>query len=265
MNKEKKMGLVLGSGGGKGFMHIGVLKTLQENDITPDYVVGSSIGALIGALFCRFGDYKKVEDIVLNFDWKDFSSLLSLNINKGILDSRKVVDKLNVLLESSDFDDLEIPFESVATNFYTAQAHYFDKGSLAEAVYASMAFPMLIEPLKREDGVFWDGGLSDPLPVERARKKTDVVLAVNLDKYPQFTKNKIGVSPYKTTRKAIKSLQHHFAAYCGGQADVLLEPEIEEEGFLSISRIIKKEKGRELIEKGSEITSSKLSIIKSLK
>ncbi len=259
----KKITLVLGSGGTRGFAHLGVLKTLEENGIIPERIFGSSVGALVGGFFCKFGNYKKAEEISLNFNWKEFSSLLGLNVKKGLLGGEKLRKQLDLIFERADFEDLEIPLETVATDYFTAQPVYFNKGSLAEGVHASIAFPMIIEPLKKDGKIFWDGGLSDPLPVERAKENSEIVLAVNLDRYPHPLRGKRKIGARRNVGMAIRSLQHHLANYRGKGADVLLEPELEkEDGFLDISSFLKEKKGRRIIDRGSEITQKNIGLIK---
>ncbi len=259
----KKITLVLGSGGTRGFAHLGVLKTLEENGIVPDRIIGSSIGAFVGGFFCKFGSYKKAEEFSFDFDWKELCSLLRLDIRRGLIGGEKLRRELDNLFGKTNFEDLEIPLETVATDYFTAQPVYFNKGSLSEGVHASIAFPMIIEPLRKDGNIFWDGGLSDPLPVERAKKDSGVVLAVNLDKYPQSLRGRRKMSARRSVGMAIRSLQHHLANYHRVGADILLEPELEnEDGFLDISSFLKKEKGRCIIEKGSEITQKNIELIK---
>ncbi len=258
----KKIGLVLGAGGGKGFAHLGVLKVLQENDIMPDYVIGSSIGALVGGFFCKFKDYKKVEEVLFNFDWKELSSLLCLKRKGGLLGGEKLRRYLDLFLKGSTFENTEIPFEAVATNLFNAQPFYFNKGSLAEGIQASIAFPMFIQPLRKKDNIFWDGGLSDPLPVKRAKEKAEIVLAVNLERYPEIY-NLQKMNSHQTILRAIKSLQYHLANQHAKEAEVLLEPDFKREGdVLSITNFLKKDKRKEIMEKGVKITKQNLEIIK---
>ncbi len=260
---EKRLGLVLGSGGGRGFAHLGVLKVLQENDIIPDYVIGSSVGALVGALFCKDKDYEKVQKVFIDLDWKEFSSLLCLSMGKGLLDGKKLRKQLDVFFEGNRFEDLDISLETVATDLFTAEQTYFNKGSLAEAVHASIAFPMFIEPLKKGNDIYWDGGLSDPLPVKRAKEKSEVVLAVNLDKYPEYPHNH-AVS-YRITMMAVKSLQHHLAIHSSKEADVLLELDFKKDDtLLDFSNFFKKDRANRIIKRGADMTEIKLDLIKEM-
>lgn len=262
---KRRLGLVLGSGGGRGFAHLGVLRVLQKNDIVPDYVIGSSVGSFVGALFCKFVDHERVERIFTDLDWREFSSLLCLNVGKGLLDGKKLRKQLDVFLEGDGFDDLSISLETVATDFFTAQPVYFNKGSLAEAIQASMAFPMFIEPLRKDKDIYWDGGLSDPLPVKRAGERSDVVLAVNLDKYPEYPHDPRKVASYRTTMMAVKSLQHHMAVGSAKEADILLELDSEkDDGLLNIYNFFNKDKGRKIMEKGADMTERKLDLIKEM-
>lgn len=257
------MELVLGSGGGRGFAHIGVLKVLQENGIMPDRIIGSSVGSLVGALFCRFADHRKVEEILVDIDWKEFPSLFHLNVGKGLLAGAKLRKQLKSFLETDDFSDLQIPLETVATDIFTAQPIYFDKGSLSEAIQASIALPMFIEPLRRGKDLYWDGGLSDPLPVKRAKERSDVILAVSLDKYPEHSHEPMKSVSYKTMVLAVRSLQHHLAGYSSKEADILLELGSKKgDSLMDMENFLKKGKGRELIERGVKMTESKLDLIK---
>ncbi len=258
----KKIGLILSSGGGRGFAHIGVLKVLQEHGVRPDYIIGSSMGALVGAMFCQFEDARKIEQMFIDFNWKEFSSLLSFHIKKGLLNGAKVEKQLNKYFQHNRFEDLKIPFEAVATDFFTAEPYYFNKGSLAEAVHASIAVPLLIEPLKKKGRLFWDGGLSDTLPVKRAAKKTDITIAVNLNKYPRHVHTERKKDLYQTASRAIRTLEYHLANVCAGEADILLEPDVGREGVVSLSTFLKKDKGRKIIKEGEKAAAQKIQTIK---
>ncbi len=259
----KKLALVLGSGGARGFAHLGVLRAMEDNGLVPDYVIGSSVGSLVGSFFCKFADHKKTEEALLNIDWKELSSLLGINIKGGVLSGKKIRNQLNLLLDNPDFKDLKIPLETVATNFYTAESVYFNKGSVAEGVQASIAFPTIIEPLKKDNDVFWDGGLSNPLPINRAKKKNTVVVAVNLDRYPQSFNTFKKMSVHQITESAIRTLQHHMGLYSGDEADILLEPQIgKEDGFLGMSGFLKNKQRESIIKIGAEITEKNIKLIK---
>lgn len=246
----KKIGLVLGSGGGRGLAHIGVLQVLLENNIKPDYIIGSSVGALIGGLFCKNQNIQQVQEILLDFNWKELSSLFNLDIRKGLVNGEKFRKKLN--LQGATFQDLDIPLEIVATRLDNAQPVYINSGDLAKAIQASVAFPMFIEPLEKDSVVYWDGGLSDPLPVQRAKQKSDIVIAVNLDTYSEKKPSPM---------QAVKSLQCHLSSYSSKQADILLEPKVDS-GTLSLKAFVEKDRGQEVIEAGRKCAEEKLPMIK---
>jgi NTE family protein len=251
----KKIGLVLGAGGGRGLAHIGVLEVLLENNIKPDYIIGSSVGALIGALFCKTQDIQQVQQTLIDFNWKELSSLLNLDIRKGVVNGEKFRKKLN--FQKATFEDLDIPLEIVTTRLDTAEAVYINSGDLAEAIQASVAFPMFIEPLEKDNVIYWDGGLSDPLPVERAKDKSDIVIAVNLDTYFYSLQK---ASPIQ----AVKSLQYHMALRASQQADIILEPRLDKEdnSILSLNAFIKKDRGQEIIAIGRRSVQEKIEDIK---
>jgi NTE family protein len=165
---EVQVGLALGSGSAMGISHIGVLKVLEEEGVDIDFVCGSSIGALIGALWCCGYSAGEVEKIVLEnrsrkylFGWDDLAFPL-----RGLVRGRHVYRFLDKYLGDMTFYDIKRPFKVVACDAMVMKAVVFDSGRLKDAVMASISIPGVFEPFRIADHYYIDGGVVDPLPTD---------------------------------------------------------------------------------------------------
>jgi predicted acylesterase/phospholipase RssA len=163
---EILLGLALGSGSAMGIAHIGVLKALEKEGIDIDLASGSSIGALIGALWCAGYTAQEVEEIILQsksrkylFGWDDLSFPL-----RGLLKGKHVRRFLEKYLEDKTFNDLNRPFAVVACDALTMKQVVFDSGRLVDAVMASISIPGVFTPYKIGARYYFDGGILNPLP-----------------------------------------------------------------------------------------------------
>ncbi len=184
--KDKKVGLALGSGGARGIAHIGVLEVLEELGIPINFIAGTSIGSVVGALYAAGVPLKELKDYSLSLNKKKAMSLFepALNFN-GIFSGRKIVLILKELgLDDISFSDLKIPFSAVATDLNTGKEVIINKGSVAMAVRASSAIPLVFAPVIYRDYYLVDGGVIDPVPVEVVKRMgADLVIAVRLSDY----------------------------------------------------------------------------------
>jgi len=177
---RRKIGLALGGGGARGFAHIGVLKFLEENHIPIDYVSGTSIGAIIGALHCLGYKAAEIESLVkktnLNF-------LLDLGAPRnGLIKGDKIESYLRELFENKKFSDLEKPLFIIASDIKNSQKVIFNKGDLARAVRASISIPGIFRPVVTKNRILVDGGVLDNLPIKVLRDQNiKSVIAVNLE------------------------------------------------------------------------------------
>jgi NTE family protein len=165
-----KIGLVLSSGGARGSAHVGVLKVLEENDLLPDVIVGASMGAEVGGAFAA-----GVSTEVLEESWRSASFLRTVRTMlptlpwSGWSSGSEVVRFVRKLVGDRRIEDLETPFAAVATDLETGAPHPITRGSLAEAVRASLSVPGLFTPVWIDDCLLIDGGVSNPLPIDVAR------------------------------------------------------------------------------------------------
>jgi len=177
-----KIGLALGSGSARGWAHIGVIQALADAGVRIDYVAGSSIGAVAGAIFAS-GGVDRLFELVPQLDWKKFASFFDIVFPKsGLVDGRKVARFVRKYVTETDIEDLPIPFCAVATDLATGKPVLIREGDIIDAVRASISFPGVFTPVRRGGQVLVDGGLSEPIPVSVVRQMgADFVIAVDLN------------------------------------------------------------------------------------
>lgn len=181
----KKVGLVLSGGAAFGLAHIGVIKELEKNNIPIDYITGTSMGALIGGLYAAGISVEKMEDILVSFTRKKIIDIDLFAISGGgLLHGKKVSNFLKSLVGEIKIEDCKIPFRAVASDIASGKKYVFSKGSLIDAIRASIAVPGLFKPLRIDKKVLVDGGLCDNLPVGEARDMgAKKVIAVDVCSY----------------------------------------------------------------------------------
>ncbi len=179
--RPPRVGLVLGGGAARGWAHIGAIRALEEAGIKPDVVCGTSIGALVGAVYAN-GDLDWLEEWVGKLTWQTVVRLLDLRFSGGLLGGRKVIDLFAKQFNGRTIDDLALPFAAVATELDTGREVWLRDGGVVDAVRASIAIPGLFTPIWHDGVWLVDGGLSNPVPVSAARAmRADTVIAVDLN------------------------------------------------------------------------------------
>ena len=175
--------MALGSGAARGLAHIGVLEVLQRESIPIDMIAGASAGALIGAICAQGKDCSLVKDLAISIDLKRMISLVDPVLAKsGLIGGRKVINLLRGIIgEDVKFEDLKIPFACVATDIITGEEVVIRRGSVLEAIRASMAIPGIFTIVKLNDRYLADGILVNPVPVNVVKEMgADFVIAVNV-------------------------------------------------------------------------------------
>lgn len=190
---DKKVALVLGSGGARGLAHIGVIKALIENDIPIDIVTGTSIGAFIGGVFASGMDVPAMEKITLNVDKMTVAKVFRPKLfGPGFVDNKRVREFIYDLVGDVKIEDFKIPFASISTDFITGEEVVFNEGLLLDAILSSVAIPTLLQPVNVGGRFLLDGGLSNPLPISVAKDlKADITIAVNVSPNPERITKKI--------------------------------------------------------------------------
>jgi predicted acylesterase/phospholipase RssA len=203
--RGKKLGLALGGGSARGLSHIGVLKVLHKHKIYPDYIAGTSMGAVIGALYCADYSPKKIEEIATTTDWK---KIVDFTIPKaGFIEGDLVERKIKRLIDNKDFSDLGIPLKVIAYNIDKHEKAIFSEGSVSKAIRASISIPGVFAPTKIGKYNYIDGGVIDPTPFEAVKEMgADVVIAIDL-----FSKTMKGVeAPVAKESTLITELREKF-------------------------------------------------------
>jgi NTE family protein len=182
--KAPKVGLALSGGAVRGIAHIGVLKALEEASIPVDMIAGTSAGAFVGACYAKERNVALLQETALGIDLKKLPRLVDLNLislGKGFVHGQKVKSILLSCIGDVEFEDLKIPFAVVAADAESMEEIVINKGSVVEAVRASVSMPVIFTPVKWGDRFLIDGGVVNPLPVDVVRKMgAEIVIAVNV-------------------------------------------------------------------------------------
>jgi NTE family protein len=179
--RYSRIGLVLGGGAARGWAHIGAIRALHDAGIKPDVVCGTSIGALVGAIYAN-GDLDWLEEWVSRLTWQTVVRLLDLRLSGGLLGGRKVIKLFADKFNGCSIAQLNMPFAAVATELDSGRESWLQDGSVVDAVRASIAIPGIFTPVFHNGVWLVDGGLSNPVPVSVARgMRADCVIAVDLN------------------------------------------------------------------------------------
>jgi NTE family protein len=147
-----KIGLALGSGSARGLAHLGVIRALADAGIEVDFIAGTSMGALIGAI-CAAGKLDEVEAVFRGFDWKKTVSFFDVVLPKsGLLDGAKVSELVRNHIRADSIEMLPIPFAAVATDIASGKEVVIRSGDVIEAVRASISVPGIFTPVRSDGG-----------------------------------------------------------------------------------------------------------------
>ncbi|MBP2071309.1 patatin-like phospholipase family protein [Thermoanaerobacterium butyriciformans] len=172
-----KVGLILGGGAARGYAHLGVLKKLEEENIPIDFIIGTSIGALIGAIYASGNDLEKIIKDVRDINFLKLIKMLDLNIpQKGFIKGDKIEKFLSNYIKN-DFDELKIPLYAIATDIKHGREIIFSNGPVIKAVRASISIPVVFEPVEFQNTKLVDGSIIDFDAVDLAIKLgADIVI-----------------------------------------------------------------------------------------
>ena len=183
---KPKIALALGGGAARGFAHIGVIKILEQNGIVPDFIVGTSAGSLVGALYAGGFDGFALQRLALTMDEGVLADWSISGITKGVLKGELLEAYVNDRLQGRAIEKLAKPLGVVATDLATGEAVVFRAGNTGIAVHASSAVPGAFRPVRIAGREYVDGGLTHPVPVRAARAMgADIVIAVDVSQNPR--------------------------------------------------------------------------------
>lgn len=268
---QEKVALVLSGGGAKGLAHVGVLKALEEHDIPIDYIVGTSMGGIVGGFYAAGYSPDQIEQIILSQDFQNWvNGVLGDNYNFHYFkkDNNASWLSLNLAVDSSlstslnsnlandvalnfamaeylagasekanyDFDSLMVPFRAVAADIFTQNEVIMDKGILSDALRATLSVPFFYRPIKIKDKFLFDGGLYNNFPIDVAKETfdPDVIIGVNVSskKYTEY--------PYDEDERLISQsllfmLLNKTDTTLLGPNDVYIEPDLSSYSSLDFS------------------------------
>ncbi len=265
--KRPKIGLVLSGGGAKGLAHVGVIRAIEKAGIKVDMVCGTSMGAIVGALYATGYNADQIETMVLNIDWnkvltedldhrrmdyfernKDGRYLIKTEVGKarsGLVDGNLAMILLSELYipahNIDDFTKLKRSFACVATDLETGKPVIINKGNIAEAVRCSMSYPMVFRPAEYDGKLLIDGGIVSNLPAKELKDMgADIIIGVNVGS-PAYKREKLKTIPAILTQ-CVSFLNEQNAENHKMTCDILIEPDIttfETFSFTNIPAIIK--------------------------
>lgn len=239
--RKKKVGLVLGSGGSKGIAHIAVIENLEALEIPVSLISGSSIGALIAAVYAS-GSLKELKRDIMKMDRREvrsyFDPVFPLS---GLMEGKKLKEFLaRYIPGDARIEDLPIPIGVVATDLYSGNAVVLRAGNVIDAVRASISIPGVFVPVKYGDTILVDGGVSNPLPIDIVKSMgADLEIAVNL--HPKVYSEKLK----KTVKKrSVSELDPDSLSVASGSG-----AEKKERQNVSLLKSVEQWLGRDLTQK----------------
>jgi len=265
--KEIQHVLALGGGGARGLAHIGVLKVLQREGIEIKGVVGTSMGAIVGAMFAYYGDALEVEEIIRKFLGSKFHEkfgktffVLSENpdvyrepgkiikrlgdgfiylkaASKKAIFSRDILtDTLGFLLPDVQFKEMRIPFACISTDIMSGKEIIFKSGRLMPAVIASSSIPGIVEPFRTSGSLLVDGSTTSAVPVAAARKifpgklvAVDVSMELKRDEQPS--------TALEIAMRANEITSFHLNQVQLAGADVVIHPKVGRTNWANFDKL----------------------------
>ncbi|HHV15637.1 MAG TPA: patatin family protein [Gelria sp.] len=251
--KRPRIALVLGAGSARGLAHIGVLQVFEENQIPFDFIVGSSMGAIVGGIYACGADMKMLGRMLEHLDSRLFFDVQLPRL--GFISGKRIKELLDLMTKKKNFDETKIPLLVVATDLLTGEKVVLEEGSISEAVRASISIPGIFNPVKLDEMILVDGAVVDRLPIEVARSRgADVVIAVDVT----FGEGRAVTinNTMDVILTAIDIMQKKQFDLIYDKADILIQP--------SVGRFASKdfEKSQEIIQLGRQAAQEKLDEIK---
>jgi NTE family protein len=184
--RPPKIGLALGGGAARGFAHVGVIAALEEAGIKPDFVVGTSAGSLVAAIYASGKNAAQLQQMALAMQEAEITDWTLPFFGRGMLRGEALAHYINVQVNNKLMESMVIPLGIVATDLRTGLGTLFRQGDTGMAVRASSAVPSVFNPVKIGAAEYVDGGLVSPVPVRYARQMgAELVIAVDISSAPE--------------------------------------------------------------------------------
>ena len=247
--------LVLGSGGARGYAHIGVIQVLEKKGIHPDFIVGTSAGSIVGSLYASGMSASKLRNVALDMkvaDVREFKIGL-----KGFFDGGKVEDYVNQQVKQQPLDKLKIPMYVVAIKLNNGKKPICEYGNRRQGLRASLYISRMFVPTVIGGEEYVDGGLVSPVPVNIARDLgADIIIAVNILAQPAYTETS---NIWGLFNQNINIMQNRLAEEEMKNADIVIQPDLREKAHIFDV------KGRQdTIQAGIDATQQRLPVIEAV-
>nr|NQU89830.1 patatin-like phospholipase family protein [Bacteroidota bacterium] len=179
---KQKAALVLSGGGARGMAHIGVIEELEKHGFEIVSITGTSMGALVGAVHA-LGKMAEFKDWLLSLDKIKIFNLIDFSFStQGLVKGDRLIHKLKEFIPNMNIEDMSLPFAAVATDIKNKKEVVFTKGSVFEAIRASISIPTVLTPVKTENGLLVDGGVINNIPINHVKRvPDDILIAVNVN------------------------------------------------------------------------------------
>ncbi|UVJ42443.1 patatin-like phospholipase family protein [Pseudomonas sp. LS1212] len=178
---KKRVALVLGSGGARGYAHIGVIEEIERRGYDIACIAGCSMGAVVGGIYAA-GKLDEYRNWIESLDYLDVLRLVDVSFRLGAIRGEKIFGQIRKIVGEINIEDLPIPYTAVCTDLTNQQEIWFQEGCLHQAMRASAAIPSLFTPVVQGNRMLVDGGILNPLPiVPVVSSHCDLIIAVNLN------------------------------------------------------------------------------------
>ena len=222
--RAPRIGLALGGGAAKGFAHVGVIAVLEEAGLRPDYVVGTSAGSLVAALYASGKSSAELQKTAMSMEEAAITDWMLPLVGRGVFRGVALGRFVNESVGGRLIEDMRIPLGVVATDLGSGQAVLFQRGDTGTAVRASSAVPAVFVPVKINGRDYVDGGLVAPVPVRYARQMgAELVIAVDISTAPEDSATKDTLQILLQTFSIMgKSINQHELR----EADIVVRPSL---------------------------------------
>lgn len=215
-----RVGLALGGGAARGFAHVGVIKSLEAQGVRADIIVGTSAGAVVGALYAGGFDGFELHRLALAMEE---STVADWSIpSRGVLKGEALQSYINTALKQRPIEQLNRKFAAVATDLQSGEMIVFERGNTGMAVRASSSVPAVFQPVAINGHEYVDGGLVSPVPVQVARRLgADVVIAVDISNKPAYGTVS---GTFDVLMQTVAIMTQSIALHETASADVVIRP-----------------------------------------
>ncbi len=234
-NKKHELGLVLSGGGVKGAAHIGVLQALEEHDIKPTCISGTSAGALAGAFYaCGYS----AAEIFKLINEQNFFKLNALTWDHpGMIDIEKFFSAFLPYFENKTFESLNIELQVATTDIISGKLKIFNSGPLLKPLLASCAFPFIFAPVVIDDVLYSDGGIINNFPTKHVTNTTNKTLGVYVSPLRKITKNQLNSAIAVADRAYRITNRYESLNKLEDCTWIINPPELENYGTFTLSKI----------------------------